>query len=435
MSLKEHLPGAYEKLLDRPVAVFGAGTSGKAVSHLLDKLGWDHLTYDERSGEGETVRHAFSAKEAAEHQLVIHSPAFLVDHEWIGIAREAGCLVVSEIDFAQQFRRGPTIVVTGTNGKTTLQEFITYALKRCGISSVATGQNQYPLSRLAVHQELDGVTAVCEMGPAYAMQLREFRFDTLFWTNFHEDHIEDPVARKELFAGQARFFELSPKASFYLGDSVYSAAEEFGYPWPEYAKRVLPSDNLKWDLTERSAFATRIHRPALALFRKFWLDQGYSDSLLKGAAEHFEVRAHRLHMTTTIGKTRFWNDSNAGNFAATEAALQNFDRSVVWIGGGHYRGGDLEAFVRRISDHLKGAVVTGEVSSDLSKALKKFKVPNRSASDLRTAVEKAFKLADGDSPVVFSPGFIAGKEYGDFMARGICYENAVLGLKHQKGSV
>jgi hypothetical protein len=44
-------------------------------------------------------------------------------------------------------------------------------------------------------------------------------------------------------------------------------------------------------------------------------------------------------------------------------------------------------------------------------------------------------MADGEVPVVFSPGFIPGDEYGDLVERGICFENAVLGLKHQKGSV
>ena len=44
-------------------------------------------------------------------------------------------------------------------------------------------------------------------------------------------------------------------------------------------------------------------------------------------------------------------------------------------------------------------------------------------------------IARTEVPVVFSPGFVPGEEYGDFMERGICFENAVLGLKHQRGSV
>jgi UDP-N-acetylmuramoylalanine--D-glutamate ligase len=148
MSLKESIPAKYKPLLQKPVAVFGVGASGQAAANLIAKIGVPCVSYDERAGEGENVRHEFGPEAASRHQLVIHGPAFHSDHPWVVLARGAGCEVVSEIDFAQQFRSGPTIVITGTNGKTTLQEFITFALKRSGISAVATGQNQYPLSGL-----------------------------------------------------------------------------------------------------------------------------------------------------------------------------------------------------------------------------------------------------------------------------------------------
>ena len=434
MRLLDSIPDPYRELLDRPAGIFGAGASGQAVADLLRKSGIEFVAYDERTGEGE-VCHAFGLSEAVRHRLIIHSPAFRMDHPWIETAREAGCLVVSEIDFAQQMRTGPTIVVTGTNGKTTLQEFITFSLKRSGISAVAAGQNAYPLSRLAVHPELDGVTAVCEMGAAYALPLRKFRFDALFWTNFHEDHMDDPKERKALFEGVSRLFELSPQAALYLGDSVFDSSLKLGCPLPERARRLHDGDFPDWDLPGWSAFATSIHRPALALFRRYWLDKGYSDSLLKSSAENFEVRAHRLHVLTVIGKTTFWNDSNAGNFAATAAALSNFQEPVVWIGGGHYRGGDLEAFVAILKNSIQAAVIIGDVRPRLVPLLQREGIVYREAADLRSAVEQAFRIAAGKVPVVFSPGFIAGEEYGDFIERGICYENAVLGLKHQRGSV
>mgnify|MGYP000389196595 CR=1 FL=1 len=434
MSLEENIPPIYKDLLDKPVAVFGQGAGGHAVAVLLERLGVTFTLYDERVGDEEVVR-TFDGKAAADHRLVIHSPAFGMNHPWLECALGNGCCVVSESDFAQQFRRGPTIVVTGTNGKTTLQEFITFALKRAAVSAVAAGQNSYPLSRLAVRPELDGVTAVCELGPSYIRPLKAFRFDALFWTNFHEDHIDDPGERRDAFDGFRRLMQLSSQARFYLGQSVIDSAGELGRPLPENVLTARKEDYPDWELPAGSAFATSIHRPALALFRRYWLDMGFADSLLKGAAEHFEVRAHRLHVITRIGKTDFWNDAHAGNFAATEAAMSNFDKPVVWIGGGNYRGGNLDRFVEKIREKLKGAVITGNAAWHLLPILEDRKIPCRGVLNLRQAVEVAFDMARSKAPVVYSPGFITGEEYGDFMERGICFENAVLGLKHQKGSV
>jgi UDP-N-acetylmuramoylalanine--D-glutamate ligase len=358
-----------------------------------------------------------------------------MDHPWIEIALEKGCCVVSEIDFAQQLRRGPTIVVTGTNGKTTLQEFITFSLKRTGTSAMAAGQNAYPLSRLAVHPELDGVTAVLEMGPDYIRPIKEFRFDALFWTNFHEDHVTDVQQRKQVFEEFRKLLKLCPDGRVYAGESVIVEAERLDCRLPETIRTAREEDYPDWDLQDSSAFATSIHRPALALFRRYWLDQGYSDSLLKGAAEHFEVRAHRLHVSSIIGKTVYWNDANAGNFAAAKAALNNFPDPVVWIGGGHFRGGDLESFVTEVQGNLKGAVITGNAAWHLLPILEDRKIACLGALNLTQAVEAAFDLAEGEASVVYSPGFVPGEDYGDQVERGFCFENAVLGLKHQKGSV
>lgn len=433
MSLRETLPENYVALLKRPVAVFGAGPSGRAVAELLRKLGVEPVMFDAKSGEDESVQHTFTRGVALDFSLVIHGPAFWPGHPWIEIARQSGCEVVSELDFAQQIRRGPTLVVTGTNGKTTLQEFVTFSLKRSGISAVAAGQNHYPLSRLAIRPELEGVTAVLEIAHAYALPLQHFHFDALFWTNFHEDHLEASEQRR-LFIGILMLCQSNPEARLYFGDTIWERAREFEITLPERARQLDAADYPKWDLSNRSAFATSLHRPALALYRCYWRDQGYSDSLLKGSAENFEVRAHRLHVSTVIGKTTYWNDANASNFAATEAALGHFRDPVVWIGGGHYRGGDLEAFVERIHGRLRAAILLGNTKEALASLLSARGVPCRVVEDLRSAVDAAFAHAGGERPVVFSPGFPAGDQFENTVERGICYENAVLGLKHQRAT-
>lgn len=429
MNLRETLPDFLLDRMQRPVAVFGAGSSGQAVTEILRRMKVPFRVYDERAGE-EGIERNFAETEAGRHDLVLHSPAFGPRHPWLEAARAAGCECLSEIDFAQQLRRGPTLVITGTNGKTTLQEFATFALKRAGISAVAAGQNQYPLSRLAVRPELDGVTAVCEMGPELPRAVRHFRFETLFWTNFREDHIEDAAERRDLFESILRLAALSPEARLYVGTSVLEAAQSCGVPLPEKVRTARKEDYPNWELSESSAFSTVIHQPALALFRRYWRERGLPDEQLKAAAEAFAVRAHRLHPCAEAGRVRFWNDSKAGNFAATEAALANFSDPVFWIGGGRYRGGDVRGFASRIAPHLRMAVLLGEAAPRLKEAFEELGVNCRVVHDLRAAVEETFSRAEPGEEVVFSPGFIAGVQYGDFMERGICFENAVLGLKH-----
>lgn len=429
MSLREQIPDTLASLLEEPVAILGSGPGAKAVTQLLKKLGTESVIFDPYLMGIE----AFSTSRAHSFSLVLHTQSLAPQHPWISLAREAGCSVIFELDFSQQLRRGPTLMVTGTNGKTTLQEFMTFALKRSGISAMAVGQHSYPLARLAMHEELDGVTAVCELDPQYAAALQAFRFDALFWTNCHEEHLSDLRSLREFFTHVVRLADLSPEAPLYFGGSVFETAAELDLDLPERVQRLTVEDEPEWELPSSSAFATNIHRSALALFLKYWRKQKLPESQLKSAAENFEVRAHRLHLLSLIGKTAYWNDSKASNFAATRAALSNFDGPVVWIGGGHYRGGDLERFAFEIRPKLHEAILIGDVADQLAKALEAEGASCLKVTSLNEAVSAAHKAAAGRYPVVFSPGFIAGEHFGDFSQRGVCYENAVLGLKHQMG--
>ena len=58
-----------------PVAILGAGISGKGASALLSKLGWEHKIYDEQ-------KRAFTSEEARACSFVICSPGFRSSHPW-----------------------------------------------------------------------------------------------------------------------------------------------------------------------------------------------------------------------------------------------------------------------------------------------------------------------------------------------------------------
>jgi UDP-N-acetylmuramoylalanine--D-glutamate ligase len=62
------------------------------------------------------------------------------------MARKAGCICMAEIDFASVFWLGRIVAVTGTNGKTTLTEFLAHALGAAGRRARAAGNIGLPFS-------------------------------------------------------------------------------------------------------------------------------------------------------------------------------------------------------------------------------------------------------------------------------------------------
>ncbi len=119
------IPDSLRRRLTRPAAILGAGVSGRAVADALALAGFASVIYDERGDNA-----VFGPEEAARHDLMVYSPGFAQPHPWMLAARRAGLLCLAELDFGALLWSGASIAITGTNGKTTLTDFLSFAHKR-----------------------------------------------------------------------------------------------------------------------------------------------------------------------------------------------------------------------------------------------------------------------------------------------------------------
>ena len=216
-------PEILAPLVARPVAVFGAGVSGLGACALAGAMGAAHAVYDEKGS-------AFTAASAAGHRLVVFSPGFRPDHPWLALARAAGCACLGEIDFASLAWRGRIVAVTGTNGKTTLTEFLAHGLRGVGRKAVVAGNVGRSFAGIAAGEGADSrdTTAVCEVSSFQAETLVHLRADATLWTNFAEDHLERPAGMGDYFAAKAVLAGRSRRV--FAGPSVRAFAEETGCP-------------------------------------------------------------------------------------------------------------------------------------------------------------------------------------------------------------
>ena len=423
------VPHAITPLLEEPVAVLGNGVSGHAVASLLRSLEIDYLCYDERPGPG--VRTRFDTRVAKVHRLVVYSPGFRQDHLWLREAREAGCRCLTELDFASLFWKGKAISVTGTNGKTTLTEFLAYALKRYRIDAVAVGNNGFPLSRICGRVDSENVLAICEVSSFQAGALEFFKPDALIWTNFHEDHLDRYGSEEEYFKAKWNLVERLSHSFFLAGASVAKAAARFGFKLPEFTTVVDGPDREEWILPSGSVFSFNPQRENLTMAKAYWGIESLPEGALRNAAERFPARKHRLVKVGEIEGVEFWNDSKGTNFSAALAAAGNFGQPVVWIGGGESRGGDVERFVEAMAARVKRAHLIGETASRVGSVLDGCGVDWNRYNSIPNAVCSAFETAVPGDVVLFSPGFSSFDMFRDYADRGECFEDAVSSLKYR----
>ncbi len=404
-------------LLAQPVAILGDGLSGRAALGLVQRLGGTGRIFDARGVAGAPAD--FGPAEAQTARLVVFSPGFSPGHPWLALAHAAGAVCLGELDFASLLWRGSVVAVTGTNGKTTLTEFLTHALRAAGRDAHATGNIGFPFSQLVAEQgggAPDSV-AVCEVSSFQAETLRHFRADTALWTNFAEDHLERHRSLEAYFLAKWRLFERTVGGHVLAGSGVQRAVAAYGQSLP--AEALVPSENQPGDVLLRgTVFADYPQRENFILAAAWWRGAGLPETTLYGAARTFRLGPHRLARVGEHAGVTYWNDSKATNFHAVEAALASFAAPVVLIAGGKSKGGDLAGFVRRIAPRVRHVCLIGETAPALAACCRWESLAHSACADLAAAVGEAGARAQPGEQVLLSPGFASFDQFRGYEDRG-----------------
>jgi UDP-N-acetylmuramoylalanine--D-glutamate ligase len=410
------IPVFLQPHLGRPVAILGAGVSGRGVKALLAAIGAEGTLYDAKGL-------AFDAGTARRHPLVVFSPGFEPGHPWLVLARAAGCVCLGELDFASLFWRGRIVAVTGTNGKTTLTEFLAHALSRLGVDAHATGNIGHAFSQWIAESgggQADTV-AVCEVSSFQGESLHHFHTEAALWTNFAEDHLERHRNLGAYFAAKAALAIRSDVV--FAGSSVKAYAQANGV----HLKCV-------WVMTDGSPrdprlagtpFADYPQRENFLLAAAWWRASGLDEAALYAAAGSFQVGRHRLARVDEIDGVTFWNDSKATNFHAVEAALSRFSSPVLLIAGGKSKGGDLAGFVHRIAPRVARLFLIGETARELAALCATENIRHSECATLADAVREAAEAAVAGDHVLLSPGFSSFDQFQNYEDRGDQFEALV----------
>jgi len=411
MRLEPELPRWMHAGIGAPVAIFGRASSGRAASALLEGLGATCHVFDQQHEE-DSLRD-FGRSDLARYRLAVASPGFAADHEWIGLARERGCEVVPEIDLGASLWEGPIIAITGTNGKTTLTEFLVAALNSSGIEAFACGNIGRPFSSLVSEEMNREAIAVCEVSSFQAELSKHLRPDTVVWTNFDEDHLDRHGSMESYFASKYRLIELMRGECVFHDESVASFARVFGRETREHW-RVDAGQEARSLGVNGTLFEALPERNTFVMARAVWDSMGLDRADLIEAAKVFQKSPHRMELVARRGGVSYWDDSKSTNFHAVFGALERFEDPVHWIGGGRFKGGDRRRFAAGIAPSLASAHLIGECALDLKAMLEKNGVLATVYDSMEEAVAGASSSAACGANILLSPGFASLDMYDGY---------------------
>ncbi len=461
-------------LTDKTTLVAGLGISGASVRDVLEEAGHDVVTVDQ--GKPEATYSSFGDVDWSTVGMVMSSPVFHPDSDFITKAQSLGIPVVSEVEIAWRMRvnnastgrPAPWIGITGTNGKTSTTEMVSAVLTAAGLTAPAVGNIGVPVSKAAVDPANDALAV--ELSSFQLHFTDSLELDCAAITNLADDHLDWHGGFANYAHDKSKVFRNVRRALVYNADdaNVSRLAAE-AKPGPDCVKvgftlgepkegeigivdgwvcdrSALQSDHAHEKLVRVSQF-THLMEPDGTVYPHLLADAMCAYALTRGlgvssftaieALCAFRPGGHRIELVATEhtadGDIRFVDDSKATNAHAAKASLSSFaPKSVVWIAGGLAKGARFEDLVRDEAGIIKAAVIIGADTKPMTEAFAASAPqipvtvidPSPKESVMDRAVAAAGVYAEGGDVVLMAPACASMDQFVSYADRGDKFASA-----------
>lgn len=454
------------ELEGQSVVVVGLARSGVAAARYLAGRGARVVATDRKPArelETEALKLEESGVklEVGEHNqgtftgasMIVVSPGVPWNLPELEAARRAGVPVIAELELGFRQIAGTVAAVTGTKGKSTTTAALGAMLRETREDVRVGGNIGHAVTGL-----LEGAGRetlfVLEVSSFQLEGTESFRPRVAVFLNFSADHLDRHATLAEYESAKARIFRnqtsddwavlnADDASVMRLADTgrarrlLFSAAQmpgpsplarsergrvayfEEGTAWvrldakpePLFDLRSvrLPGSHLAGDLLAAAAAARLLGAPSEAIAR---------------AVARFDGVEHVLERVAEIGGVVFFNDSKATNVDAAEKSLAAFDRPVLAILGGRYKGGDFGTLAPTARRHVKAVFAIGEARERVSAALSEV-VPVFACDSLHEAVVRAYAAAVPGDAVLLAPACSSFDMFRDYADRGNAFKAEV----------
>ncbi|MBI5431756.1 MAG: UDP-N-acetylmuramoyl-L-alanine--D-glutamate ligase [Planctomycetes bacterium] len=391
--------------------------------------------------------------------LVIANPAVAPSNEFLVAARRAGVPISSELVLFLEATRARVVLVTGTQGKSSTANATAGLLDRSGFT-VELGGN-IGRSLLSTLDELGPeAVAVVEISSYQLEALPERMRATpcvaaLCCTNVLADHLERHGTLDAYEAAKKRILEFAdersvcvlngedPRVGAWRVDSGATGvgatgvgAPRRGATWRYFATRG-GADDLRIadgefrrgrevlgrvaDLRLPGTYQRENVLAALGLARAL----GAAPERLAAAIHELVGLEHREQDLGVFGARRVWDNGVSTTPDSTVAALRSLDRPWVVLIGGQMKNLPLDELVLECRARRLRVVLFGGSRAALAPAFERGVVEHDVATTVEDAVRLAWRLAQADDEILFSPACASFDAYRNFKDRAAAFRAAL----------
>ncbi|MDP6079258.1 MAG: UDP-N-acetylmuramoyl-L-alanine--D-glutamate ligase [Arenicellales bacterium] len=373
--------------------------------------------------------------------VLIISPGVSLDHPTVRKAQDIGIEIVGDIELFARAVVAPVIGITGSNGKSTVTQWLAVLLRVAGHKVLVGGNIGPPALDLLAD----------ELPECYVLELSSFQLESTqslclragAILNVTPDHLDRYVdltayqAAKWRIAKGSQTLVINRQDPFLVQQAAnYSGAlVTFGLDAPSGPNDlgIIRAHGDDWltrgderliSVTEISLIGRHNLANALAAMALALEFTRLTPQALCSGLRAFDGLPHRCEVVGDWRGIRWINDSKGTNVGATIAALEGLDRPVVLIAGGQAKTSDFSGLSSVLSERAIHLVVFGQDAKHIARSVDA-SIGVTQVERLAQAIDVAAGAAHRGDVILFSPACASYDQFDNFEHRGDVFRQLV----------
>ncbi len=408
---------------DKTFAVYGLGLTGKSVVNFLKRNKAHQIfTWDDYLTKRNTKqKNLFKIKLNSVDYIVISPGINIEKSKFKKILFKNKNKIISDLDlFYLRNKIKKSIIITGTNGKSTTCSLIHHILKKNNIKNKLAGNIGKPILDLKFVKNEIYVIEASSFQLEYSKFIKPYCAAIL---NISQDHLDWHGSKKKYVNSKIKVFNNQTENDIALLNNskiikLYRNHNFLG------KLKIIKGNPIKLKKTINKYLQLEANKEnvkfAYFITKLFKINRkNFVKSL-----NSFKGLSHRHEIFLKLGNFTFINDSKATSFESTRYALKS-NNNIIWITGGQPKKND-KIDIDQFKDKIIKAYIIGNHTAYFAKQISK-KIKFEISKNLKAAVSKIFKSHDRKKQVtiLFSPASASYDQFRNFMERGDKFKDLV----------
>ena len=398
--------------------VYGLGVTGMSVVNYFNKNNFTRYDVWDDNISAKTKLNNFSMKLDKANFIVMSPGISLKRAKLKKQLTENKNKIITDLDLFYLFNpKIKTIVVTGTNGKSTTCKILEHVLKKNGVNVRLAGNIGKPILDLDIKKNPIVIIEASSFQLAYSQYVKP---EYAIILNITKDHLDWHSSYKDYINSKFKIFSEQKKNDFsFLNNKILlrkfkkekykGKLKLVNIKKYKEIQNKIQNDYLKSEVNEENMSFVYDLSKILKINEKSLIDSLKS---FKGLSHRHEI---------------FINDSKATSFEASKYAIKN-NKNIFWIVGGLPKAGD-KFQLGKIKKNIIKTYIIGKHMKNFQKYLKK-SVKLQLCANLKNAIITIFKdtknIRNRKITILLSPASASYDQYKNFEERGNYFKSLII---------